>query len=949
MPTIVITSGTQWFVPPDCQTATVEAIGAGYGGSASSNHGGAYAKASLTFTPGTYVNINIPAGASGGKTWINTQATTQYTPRQVVWSGTQFVGLDNTNDTIVSPDCINWTKKPGGTGGFNSPIYSSIAANGSNIVVCPDYKLDAKVNISNDGGTSWSTVTLPVANFLKGRVQYVNGVFVITGFYNDTTPYISYILTSTDNGASWTINLARNNTTTNPDRLEYYTGPLLYLSSSSLFIGVGGYYDGPGIPNNQGIGYSTSLGGTQTLIRRNNLGLQAYEFISAIAYGAGLYVVIGSNFIITSPTLTPSSTWTRRTFSTTLDNSSIIIFDGTKFIVSVQTNGPFSSDGYFQVLTSTDGITWSLTKTSQTVTGTISVGSYGDALINTGSGIYLRGGIEISKTTDSGNTWNKIFIGDGSPLSSSTGVIASGGARTPAWQQSGSVYAVGANNFFTGGTSGLGDFSCCSPPTFGAGGGGAGPNGNGGNGGDYGIFIGGGGGGANGGANGTFGTYTSPYYTSGYGGNNRFGTGGGAGKAFLDLAAAIDGNPGTNGGGGGGGNFGGIPGSGSLDVIWTNFTGASYGVGSGGATGTYYASMGLSGGPGGAGSGTLGQGIIVITYTSVSTPGTYKQVFTSSQEVYICPGITTFTAEAIGPGSSTLLPSSAVSSGGGGGAYANSTTSSISSGPAYVNVPTIPNPWISTVPANTWFNFSANTAPTSSTQGVLAAGALKGTGGTVAASIGLSGLIFSGGNGGTSVTTSSGSRTKGGGGGGAAGPNGSGKSGGSGYATSSLSGGGGGGGGSNGGSSSSGLPGASTNGGNGGSSSGGTAGGTGATTTAIAGVGSNGSGGGGGSASTSTSTILLFRDGAKGSQQNVYTINGVNYGPGSGGGGAGTTSSTTLSNTGGAAGGYGGGAGSGGGITAGNTGNVGTAGLVVITYTVGAVAFSSAGNFFMMF
>jgi len=81
MPTIVIRSGTRWFVPPDCQVATIEAIGAGYNtlsipGCCAVIYGaGSYAKSiGVALTPGSYAYINIPAGGSGGQTWFNTAA-----------------------------------------------------------------------------------------------------------------------------------------------------------------------------------------------------------------------------------------------------------------------------------------------------------------------------------------------------------------------------------------------------------------------------------------------------------------------------------------------------------------------------------------------------------------------------------------------------------------------------------------------------------------------------------------------------------------------------------------------------------------------------------------------------------------------------------------------------------------------------------------------------------
>ena len=105
MPTIVLKSGTKWVVPPDCQSATVEVIGAG-----TSNYvggGGAYSKSTgVAFTPGSLVDISVGAGASGNGTWLNTNNAPRYTPTSVSWSGTQLVGVDNTNNVIVSSDGI---------------------------------------------------------------------------------------------------------------------------------------------------------------------------------------------------------------------------------------------------------------------------------------------------------------------------------------------------------------------------------------------------------------------------------------------------------------------------------------------------------------------------------------------------------------------------------------------------------------------------------------------------------------------------------------------------------------------------------------------------------------------------------------------------------------------------------------------------------------------------
>ena len=941
MPTIVLTSGTQWFVPPDCQTATVEAVGAGSYGYTS--NGGSYAKSiDVSFTPGSIAAINIPAGGSGGNTWLNTISTVRYTPKYITWSGTQFVALDNTNNIIVSPDCATWTQKPGLTSIFNTQNLS-IAANGANIVVSPNDNNFTQVAISSNGGTSWTAVTLPAGVYFKYPVWFINGTFIVGSINNSVFPATIYQFASTDNGASWTTTSTRV-TSSAPNRIEYNYTPVIY--ENSLYTVAGSYLSPSTV---YGVGYSSSASGAQTIITAATLGFGVAR-VNAIAYGAGLYVVVGSGGLIsTAPTLT--SAWTPRTSGVGLyTNIYNVIFDGTKFIAAC--TSAFTSSPYYQVLTSSDGITWTISTTTQL---------YGDipnnSLLNTGAGVYAIAGISISKTTNSGASWSQIFIGDGSPLSASNGVTAAGGIVSPLVQYLNSIYTSGAENFYSGGSGSPGSAPCCSGYVYGGAGGGAGPNGAGGNGSGA-FYADGGGGGANGGSNALPATGTPPI-VSGAGGNNRFGVGGGAAVTYI-AGTPVNGNPGTSGGGGSGGSAGGDGGDGSLDIIsaWRDFAGNDYGVGSGGGgADNGYASgiVGSAGGPGGGGRGTLGQGIIIITYTPRPVTGTYTQVITTSQNVYIPQGVTSLTAEAIGPGSQGGKYSGALQNGGGGGAYAVSTITSPSSGAGYANVPAA-SLWGAT--ADTWFRALGNTAPGTAADGALAKGAANGTGGAGSGSS-IGSTVYAGGNGGASVLqTSTTNKQRGGGGAGAAGPSGVGKNGGSAStaAATSANGGGGGGGGTNAGSSTAGVTPVitTTTGGVGGIGPTGTAGGTGGTTTVLAGAGSNGSGGGGGSASTST-TIPALRNGAVGSQFNIttpvaWTAAGVNYGPGSGGGGGGIGISTTLFGNGGNAGGYGGGGGaaSGTAAAAGVRGS-GTGGLVVLTYTVGGVSVVYNGNFLRFF
>jgi hypothetical protein len=179
-----------------------------------------------------------------------------------------------------------------------------------------------------------------------------------------------------------------------------------------------------------------------------------------------------------------------------------------------------------------------------------------------------------------------------------------------------------------------------------------------------------------------------------------------------------------------------------------------------------------------------------------------------------------------------------------------------------------------------------------------------------------SAATYSGGNGGTGDQSGG----RGGGGGGAAGPNGAGANGGASGPGTNL--GGGGGGGSGGGAAGSASPGTSTGGAGGANYTASQAGGAAAT----AGTGdSNGaSGGGGGSGGNG---------GAGGAGQEWDAT----HGSGAGGGGGGTTSGNGAS-----AGSYGGGGGGGG--YSGGAAGAGAAGLIVITYTPAATAYSLAAD-----
>jgi len=271
-------------------------------------------------------------------------------------------------------------------------------------------------------------------------------------------------------------------------------------------------------------------------------------------------------------------------------------------------------------------------------------------------------------------------------------------------------------------------------------------------------------------------------------------------------------------------------------------------------------------------------------------------------------GVTSATIECIGGGSL------------GGGGY--SKTSSVTLTPlstVYINIGAGISLNSSGYNAgDTWFNKSAPSPPTSTTNGALAKGGSgffsigiqSLPGGLASGGVGDSGAKFSGGSGYGRTETCCGGYYLFYSAGGAAGPNGDGKNG---YQSDNLNGAGGGG--ANGGS-------AATNR-NGGNNRLGTGGGTGGSPPT---AGTNGGGGGG---STTDNT------GGAGSADLIWTATaGGSYGPAGGGGGYGSFNvgcdPTPVA-----------------GVNYGGGGSPGGQGLIIITYTAGGV--TSTGNMFLMF
>jgi hypothetical protein len=434
---------------------------------------------------------------------------------------------------------------------------------------------------------------------------------------------------------------------------------------------------------------------------------------------------------------------------------------------------------------------------------------------------------------------------------------------------------------------------------------------------------------------------------AGRGGNggNSPGSSGGAGGAANGGGNASGTTAGVKRAGATGGDGGAVNSKGTVENIWTDIFGTSYGLsgGSGGAQG----SRGPAADPYGGGGFIGGQGLVVITYTrrKPTSANTVTRVIkgpVTTEQILILPaGTTRVTFDAVGGGSAgftALSPGTSTSRfhGGGGGSYANTVNTTIFPTGSFITYAVANSPGHNIGGTNTYATIGYTGEPTSPASINFSVTAKTAFGRfSVKTSIGQ--RVANGGDGGLGYSGPNSATVRRGGGGGGAAFWFDGGAGGGTFnptATPSFAGGGGGGAatgaspgtaGSAGGTTAS--PGA-TGGAGGNAGTGGGPGGAGGTSGAAAGNGTNGGGGGGAFTGQGQSRA---GDGAMYNVAAWYidTYAGIvgPVGPGGGGGGANNTGQGGVSL------GYGGGGGGGRNPNLANPFSEGNTGVLIITYT----------------
>ncbi|MFI5356031.1 MAG: immunoglobulin domain-containing protein [Opitutales bacterium] len=160
---------------------------------------------SVTYGGGQYLAVGdygLTATSTDGVNW-NQSNQTNYGFSHVIYTGSQYVavGYDySSNNALIatSMDGQNWTQRIENPLSGPSPNYTSVAQNGSGVLVAVSGSSGSNnLARSTDGGNTWTLATVAALN----DVTFSNGSFVAVGFNSSTQTAV--IGTSPD-GATWT-------------------------------------------------------------------------------------------------------------------------------------------------------------------------------------------------------------------------------------------------------------------------------------------------------------------------------------------------------------------------------------------------------------------------------------------------------------------------------------------------------------------------------------------------------------------------------------------------------------------------------------------------------------------------------------------------------------------------------------------------------------------------
>jgi hypothetical protein len=384
----------------------------------------------------------------GGGAWQRADAPTSSQLAAVTWSGTQFVAAESwwsgdpgavaTAGILVSPDGLAWSR----TAIPEAMSFQALTGNGSRLVAAGAYCVipgaspdgwcypGALVSVSDDGGTSWSTVKLEkLAAF--GGVVWTGSQFLAL--------QAGAVLTSPD-AMSWAPGGALGisatalapgdfglvavgaggSIATSPDGARWTPSPssaprldlqdVVWTGTQFVAVGAGPFA-------NVAIIRTSPDGLAWTEVEPD--ALRYRQGLSAIAWNGSTFVALGDTYLAASPdgfSWSVTAEWVTPYFF----RLSGVVWTGTKFVVVGSGLGP---DGFMEglVLTSTDGLDWTQVH-AQAGAWFRRVAARGETLLVTGADASDPGNLRIYVSAD-GTTWRPVTD---LPMSALNGIVWAG-------------------------------------------------------------------------------------------------------------------------------------------------------------------------------------------------------------------------------------------------------------------------------------------------------------------------------------------------------------------------------------------------------------------------------------------------------------------------------------------------------------------------------------------
>jgi len=320
-------------------------------------YGNVYATGEQLFGVYSYNLVYVQSVNSGVLTW-----TLVYPLGSMTYATNRYTGISFVNNYLVilgsnasimynnSGGLSNWSANTVGNGGGYDVTDVAYNATSGKYVICGAGANYGASSLATPAGTGWTTSLMNPSSITSATIT-------VMGVSNTVNP--SYVMIKDSNVPMYNTSGSpvsgtwQTATSTGGDPVTgwlYQTTAMAY-GSSGYFVAVG--VGTPGLPQ---IMKSTNSSGSAWVAES----APTTEWLYGVSYGNNQYVAVGRNgTILTSPT---GETWTARTSPVASANWISITYANNQYVAV----GGLSGSGY--VMTSTNGITWTVRSTLASTT-----------------------------------------------------------------------------------------------------------------------------------------------------------------------------------------------------------------------------------------------------------------------------------------------------------------------------------------------------------------------------------------------------------------------------------------------------------------------------------------------------------------------------------------------------------------------------------------------------